>query len=251
MDCRIGINGRRIKINRDTLPNTFRQFEVRRLNSKISFENYYNAAKIFLIISISIFVVRFVLGIGPYERESRVRTYYTLEQFRFLLTAQRDYFREQIKNNNFPRLGVYMPFSEETIYFEKILQEKNESRFQRYLEIKDSPKNIMELKPEEKVSYVAYPVYPTIVSLDYETGNLFAGFIEVPFLGKEFYENFNKQDHFRRRIQDRTLSLLRYGEYSDGYGLVQNAKGEPFNEGKTVMRFVGTISSEDVKLHYQ
>jgi hypothetical protein len=83
--------------------------------------------------------------------------------------------------------------------------------------------------------------YPVVISLDYETGRLYTGFTDIYFLKEDFPEEL------KQRIRDR---IIRVNESEGLYGsnfYVQNAKGEPYASGDTIMGLAAILSSGDIE----
>jgi hypothetical protein len=83
--------------------------------------------------------------------------------------------------------------------------------------------------------------YPVIISLDYETGRLYTGFTDVYFLKEDFPEEL------KQRIRDR-IKRMNGGEDIRGANFyVENAKGEPYASGDTIMGLAAISSSDDIE----
>ena len=161
-----------------------------------------------------------------------------------VLNLQRDYFLEMIQHDQFPKLGIYTQLSAETSYFDNIYKENSNLDESMYLKIKNQQVNYTALKPVKKLDYLSYPVYPTIVSLDYESGKLYAGFTQVPFLQDEFFFIFPSGDT-RRWYRRVPYDLMWYSRHDEA------EKGELYLRKDTAMRPVSILSSQDIELHYK
>jgi hypothetical protein len=76
-----------------------------------------------------------------------------------------------------------------------------------------------------------------MISLDYTTGRLYSGFTDIYFLKGDAPERY------KPRIQKELA--LRATNYKIKF--IQNAAGEPYVNGDTVLVLVTTLSSEDIK----
>jgi hypothetical protein len=80
--------------------------------------------------------------------------------------------------------------------------------------------------------------YPTIISVDYQTGRLYAGHTDIFFLKGDAPERYEQ------RIRKRLFSII---EATTEIEFVQNARGEPYVSGDTILILVTILSSEDIK----
>jgi hypothetical protein len=90
-----------------------------------------------------------------------------------------------------------------------------------------------------------YPrTYSAIVSLDFNTGRLYAGFTDINFLKEDFPWKNHREAH--KRTFDNWLSQIQK-EYGECF-FVRNAKGECLTYGSdTVLTFVATLASNDIE----
>jgi hypothetical protein len=79
-----------------------------------------------------------------------------------------------------------------------------------------------------------YPGNSVVVSLDFETAKLYVGFSDLYLLNDQFPKKHRGK--FKKWI-------LSNGNF------VQNAKGEPYEKGNTLLRFIAVLSSDDVSFY--
>jgi hypothetical protein len=179
-----------------------------------------------------LFFIIFVFGVFPENRPDPN----IIRKFSESMVYQAAYFQKQIRRKNYPRLGIYLPFTEETSYFEQISEEINKEYYKDLINDKNASHKVT-------YNYYSVPTYPTIVSLDYETGNLYVGFTKIPFLQDSFYKKIKKNDRSKYELFIRT-------KVKSINNLVQNAKGEPYSSGDTLMHPVIKLSREEIERYY-
>jgi hypothetical protein len=141
----------------------------------------------------------------------------------YYLRFQNNYFKQQIASGDIPILGTFQQDSPEVGKMWCYILGESE----HMLGVREKP-------PLSK--------WFTIISLDCGTGKLYAGFTDIYFLRKDFPKR-TKNGMLRQ-----FFSFLAPVKQSDGSAYyVQNATGEKFLSGDTILTFVDTLSSSDIE----
>jgi hypothetical protein len=155
-----------------------------------------------------------IVGIKVFNNWWRVSTPYPYKDFNWTTDYPnfirdfyqiRNFFHSQVINGDLPDIGVFPRGSQE-----------NEIIWKRL------PFSTREIFPGNSV----------VVSLDFETGKLYAGFSDLYLLN----------DKFPKRFREEILSTRRSSSF-------QNAKGEPYEKGTTLLTLVAILSSDDVSYY--
>jgi hypothetical protein len=154
------------------------------------------------------------------------------------LSFQKDHYEEQIKIGNLPTLGVFKPGAPEIAFWSEYCSEHEMLDYDTIVSRYKSNKI-------DKYSALRFPLYDTIVSLDYKTGTLYAGFTNIPFLEDKFFKDFYVfsiwRENDKRAIRRALIQEPRFK-------IFQNAQGELYDSGDTLLNFVVVLSSDDLKL---
>ncbi|MDR1885022.1 MAG: hypothetical protein LBQ56_02020 [Synergistaceae bacterium] len=137
---------------------------------------------------------------------------------------QKNYFNARIEDGELPVLGVFQQGSKET--------------------------EAIWAWAERPFTASYYPGNATIVSLDFQTGKLYVGFTDVYFLREDIPKIYKKSQRWRSVLQGWIIGNNENNNgFSDSGIVVQNARGEEYREGNTLMTLVAVLSSDDLSFY--
>jgi hypothetical protein len=159
-------------------------------------------------------------------------------KIRTQIIFQKDYFEGQIINGNLPTLGIFPPGPPELMFWSKLGEPimVNVSHDYNIL-ISRYKSGHISIGPTSSV----YPVFSTIISLDYNTGRLYTGLTDIPYL----QDNFLKR-HFLYESQRQKVKKILFNQITQRFGFFQNVREEPYVSGDTLLCYTATLSSDDI-----